>query len=120
VGLYANAGVRDSHRWVSVQAARRGDQQVRILESLAQLNYLTLIPFDRLLREEASRFPYGATLVLITPIMSAVIHSAILDLRAAGHPIALVMIGQPIESAAPDVPTYFVTQNWTEMERLVF
>ncbi len=120
VGLYANAGVRDSHRWVSVKAARRGDQQLRILESLAQLNYLTLIPFDRLLREEVSRFPYGATLVLVTPIMNAAIHSAILDLRAAGHPIALVMIGQPSESATPDVPTYFVTQNWTEMERLVF
>ncbi len=119
VGLHANAGTRDAHRWISVAASRRGDQQVRILESLAQLNYLTLIPFDRLLREEASRFPYGATLVLITPIMNAAIHSAILDLRAAGHPIALVMIGQPIEATAPDAPTYFVTQNWTEMERLV-
>ncbi len=120
VGVYANAGVRDSHRWVSVSASRRGDQQVRILESLAQLSYLTLIPFERLLREEASRCPYGATLVLVSPIMNAAIHSAILDLRAAGHPLALVMLGQPRESLAPDIPTYFVTENWTEMERLVF
>ena len=59
-------------------------------------------------------------LVLVTPIMNEAIHSSILDLRAAGHPIALVMIGQPLESTVPDVPAYFVTQNWAEMERLVF
>jgi uncharacterized protein (DUF58 family) len=92
VGLYANAGVRDSHRWSQCESGAAAISN-RILESLAQLNYLTLIPFDRLLREEVSRFPYGATLVLVSPIMNAAIHSAILDLRAAGHPIALVMIG---------------------------
>ena len=118
VGLYTNGGVRDSHRWASVPASRRGDQQVRILESLAQLTYLTLIPFERLLREEAPRFPFGATIVVISAIMNESISMALLDLQTAGHPIALVTIGQPLETELPQLPTYFVTQNWTEMERL--
>ncbi len=119
-GLYANAGVRDSHRWVSIPASRRSDQHVRILESLAQLSYLTLIPFERLLRQEASHFPYGATIVVISAIMNDPIYTGMLDLRAAGHPVALVMVGQPVEPPAPEVPTYFVSQNWTELERLAF
>ena len=118
VGLYTNGGVRDSHRWATVPASRRGDQQVRILESLARLTYLTLIPFERLLREEAPRFPFGATIVVISAIMNEPIDAALLDLRTAGHPIALVLIGQAPEAELPAVPTYFVTQNWTEMERM--
>jgi uncharacterized protein (DUF58 family) len=118
VGLYTNGGVRDSHRWTSVPASRRGDQQVRILESLARLTYLTLIPFERLLREEAPRFPFGATIVVVSAIMNEPIHTALLDLQTAGHPIALVIIGQPPDAELPAVPTYFVAQNWTEMERL--
>jgi uncharacterized protein (DUF58 family) len=118
VGLYTNGGVRDSHRWATVPASRRGDQQVRILESLARLTYLTLIPFERLLREEAPRFPFGATIVVISAIMNESIDAALLDLRTAGHPIALVLIGQAPEAELPAVPTYFVTQNWTEMERM--
>jgi uncharacterized protein (DUF58 family) len=118
VGFYTNGGVRDSHRWTSVPASRRGDQQVRILESLARLTYLTLIPFERLLREEAPRFPFGATIVVVSAIMTEPIHAALIDLQTAGHPIALVMIGQPRDADLPALPTYFVTQNWTEMERL--
>ncbi len=118
VGLCTNGGVRDSHRWASVPASRRNDQQVRILESLAQLTYMTLISFERLLREEASRFPFGATIVIVSAIMTEPISMALLDLQAAGHPIALVMIGRPGGAEVPAVPTYFVTQNWTEMERL--
>ena len=118
VGLCANGGVRDSHRWVSLPASRRGDQQVRILESLAGLTYLTLMPFERLLLQEARRFPVGATIVVISAIMDELIHAALLDLQTAGHPIALVMIGRLPDAELPAVPTYFVTQNWTEMERL--
>ena len=120
VGLYVNCGVRDSHRWISIPASRRGDQQTRILEALAQLTYLTLIPFERLLRQEAPHLPYGATIVLVTAIMNEPIQTALLDLRAGGHPLTLVMIGQPMEAALPDVPTYFITQNWTELEGLAF
>jgi uncharacterized protein (DUF58 family) len=118
VGLYTNGSVRDSHRWVSVPASRRSDQQARILESLAQLTYMTLIPFERLLREEAPHFPYGATIVVVSAIMNEPIATTLLDLQTAGHPIALVIVGQPPAVEMPMLPTYFVTQNWMEMEQL--
>jgi hypothetical protein len=85
---------------------------------LARLTYPTLIPFERLLRQEAPRFPFGATIVVVSAIMTEPIHAALIDLQTAGHPIALVMIGQPRDADLPALPTYFVTQNWTEMERL--
>ena len=117
-GVFANAGLRDSHRWLRVPASRRSDQLTRILESLAGLTYLTMIPLENLLRLEAPQFPYGATIIVVSPIVNDEIVSALLDLRAAGHPIALIVIGALPPTLPPDVPIYSVTENWTNLERL--
>ena len=118
VGMYANSGLRDSHHWLSIPASRRSDQLARVLEALAQLTYLTLIPFERLLHVEASHFPYGATIVVVSPVINDMTLEMLANLHTAGHPMALVLIREPSDPPLPDVPTYFVTQNWTELERL--
>jgi uncharacterized protein (DUF58 family) len=118
VGLFANSGPRDSHRWLRVSASRRADQPTRILEALAALTYLMMIPMDTLLRLEAPQFPYGATILTVSPIINDEIVSALLDLRAAGHPIALIMIGALPAALPAEVPAYAVTESWTTLERL--
>ena len=119
VGLSVNSAVRNSDRWVHLRASRHATQQTLILEALAQLTYPPVLPFDRLLRIEAPRLPYGATILAVSAIVTGPILSALLDLRLAGHPIALVTVGRrPDRPVPPDLPVYCVTENWTELKTL--
>lgn len=128
VGLFTNGGVKDAARRVRLPAARRSDQPMRILETLAQLTFFTFLPFENLLRAEARHLPYGATLIAITAIVGGPMLSALLDLRAAGHPVALIIVGRPpstprrsAQTAAPlppELPVYYVTENWKEMSQV--
>ncbi len=117
VGLFTNGAVRGAQKRARIPASRRGDQLTRILETLAQLTYFSNISFDALLQAETSQLPLGATVVAVSTVVSGPILSALLDLRAGGHPVALIIIGpQPAEALPPELPAYFVTKNWTEME----
>jgi uncharacterized protein (DUF58 family) len=117
VGLFTNGSLRGSQRRARIPASRRTDQRARILEALAQLFYFSNLQFDELLRLEAPGLPYGATVIAVSAVVNDGLLSSLLDLRAGGHPVALIIIGQPtIVSIPPELPTYFVTRNWTEME----
>jgi uncharacterized protein (DUF58 family) len=116
VGLFTNGAVRGSQKRARIPASRRADQLTRILEALAQLTYFSNISFDALLQTETSGLPLGAAVVAVSTVVTGPILSALLDLRAGGHPVALVVIGPPpAEALPPDLPVYFVTKNWTEM-----
>jgi len=120
VGLSSNSAVRNSDRWVHIPASRHAQQATHILEALALLTYPPLVSFENLLRLEAPRLPYGASLFVITPIVNDAIVAALIDLRSKGHPVALISIGRrPDRAKLPlELPLYCIMQNWTEMESL--
>lgn len=122
VGLFTNNSVREASRRVRLPASRHASQMVRILETLAQMTHFTLMSLDQLLRLEAPNLPYGASLIAVSAIANEAILTSLIDLRAAGHPVALVVVTEPGRApqvALPeDIPVYFVTQNWTEIEAL--
>jgi uncharacterized protein (DUF58 family) len=119
VGLFTNGTVAEAPRRVRVPASRHNAQLTAILETLARLTYFTFLSFDSLLRIELPRLPYGANVIAVTAILSEPILSALLDVRAAGHPVALVLVGNPVTpDLPPDLPTYFVGKDWSEIDRL--
>ena len=122
VGLFTNNSVRDASRRVRLPASRHASQMVRILETLAQMTHFTLMPLDQLLRLEAPNLPFGASLIAVSAVANDALLTALLDLRAAGHPVALIVIAEPGRVPAVvlprDIPVYFVTENWTELEAL--
>jgi uncharacterized protein (DUF58 family) len=122
VGLFTNNSVRDASRRVRLPASRHSSQLVRILETLAQMTHFTLMPLDQLLRLEAPNLPFGASLVAVSAIANEAILTTLIDLRAAGHPVALIVVAEanraPGVALPIDIPVYFVTDNWTELEAL--
>ncbi len=85
---------------VRLPPSSRAEQLPRILESLARLVPFFGSPIEQLMRDEQSRLPAGATLVLIsaaaavTPSLLATLHQA----QARGHPVALLVVGNaPVE-----------------------
>lgn len=122
VGLSSNSAVRESDHWVHIPASRHAAQQLHILEALAQLTHPPLMSFEHLLRLEATRLPYGASIFAVTPIVTASIVEALLDYRRKGHPVQLIVIGRKPDRALipPELPWFVIMQNYTEMTALRF
>jgi uncharacterized protein (DUF58 family) len=119
VGLASNSTIRESNQWAYLPASRHAQQNTHILEALAQLTNPPIVPFEKMLRLAAPRFPFGASLFVVTPLVTAAIVDALWEMRRAAHPLQLIVIGQqPKAAIPPEIPWCFVKQNWTEMESL--
>jgi uncharacterized protein (DUF58 family) len=120
VGLVSNGSLREAEGLARLPASRHADHELRLLEMLAQLTYFTVTQFDQLLRAEAARLPFGATLVVITALVTDSILAELFSLRRAGYPVALIVVGTPPPSAETDslIPTHYLASNWTELETL--
>lgn len=120
-GLFTNGTPRQTNRRVRLPPSRHTTQAVQILETLAQLTPFTFLGFDGVVRLEAPELPFGTTLVAVTAVLTESILSALLDARANGHPVALIVIGPPPDEnslSGFDMPVYSVAQNWTDLETL--
>ncbi len=113
VGFMTNGGVSGSERRVRLPATRHSSQATRILETLAQLTYFTQLPFETLIASETPHLPYGATVLVVTALLTEPIASALLTLRSATHPVAVIAIGALAEiQLPPDIPLYSMNEAW--------
>ncbi|MCX6026030.1 MAG: DUF58 domain-containing protein [Chloroflexi bacterium] len=114
VGVQTNAVMRDSHAQVRLPSSRHPAQLARILEAMALLTPYIATPFDQMLALERRRLPYGATVVILTTLFNPRIAVEMVNLKSAGHPVALVSLVEDravIETAA-GTPAYFVDPAW--------
>jgi uncharacterized protein (DUF58 family) len=75
-----------------IPVGRRSDQLARILEALAVIGPLTLVPLERVLEREAASFPYGATLVCVTSRMDEPLAASLRRVSDAGHTVAVLSL----------------------------
>ncbi len=92
VGLVANGSYPTSDRPMRVPVGRHSDQLMRILESLAVIGPLTLVPLHTVLDREAQAFPFGATLVCISARMDDELAASLRRIAAAGHSVTLLSL----------------------------
>lgn len=102
VGLYSNASRRNEGELTKLAPSRRPAQWFEILDTLAWLNYLTMTPLEKYLRAEMSALPFGATLIAISVVVTDELVAALLDAQRAGHPTALLAIGESAPLNVPD------------------
>jgi uncharacterized protein (DUF58 family) len=100
-GLYANGSPKGEQDLVRLPPSRRPSRWFEILDTLARLNYVSMGVMDRYLRAEMSGLPFGATIILISAVITDSLVAALLDLKRAGHPVAMIAIG---EEMPPNVP----------------
>lgn len=92
VGIMANAAVPKSDQTVRVMPGRSPNQMRDILEALAAVTGFALMPVSRLLAHESPRIPWGATVVVVTAVVSEALLVTLLDLRRVGRRVALVSL----------------------------
>jgi uncharacterized protein (DUF58 family) len=101
VGMYANGVLAGSDQSLRIRPGLNPDQLPMILEGLAKLTPLAATNFQRILRDEARRFPGGSTIVVISALMTESLTAALAEVLESGHRVTLLKVGE-VES--PDLP----------------
>ncbi|ACZ39552.1 DUF58 domain-containing protein [Sphaerobacter thermophilus] len=111
VGMYANGVLAGSDQALRIPAGRGPDQLTAILEGLAKLTPLAATNFPRLLRQEARRFPWGSTVVVVAALMTTALANELAALLAAGHRVVLVGIGEVEPPPLPGLVVHTLPEN---------
>ncbi|MGA7673208.1 MAG: DUF58 domain-containing protein [Nitrolancea sp.] len=94
VGLYANGVVSGSDQNLRIRPSLGPNQLSTVLEGLAKLTPLAATNFQRLLHEEASRFPWGSTIVVVSSLMTEALVNTLEELLGDRHRVILLRIGE--------------------------
>jgi uncharacterized protein (DUF58 family) len=101
VGLTANGAMPNADQPIRVPPGRGPDQLSFVLEALAGVTSFTTSPFERFLLKESSRMAWGATLVIVTAVVTDEILASLTRLRDAGRRVVLVAL----TSEPPGLPS---------------
>jgi uncharacterized protein (DUF58 family) len=108
-GLVANAPVYESDQTIRVRPSRSPDQLTIILETLAKLNNFALSTIEEAIEAEVPRLPWGATLIVVTAIITQDLVATLARLRAAGRQTVLVTFGDmPAGDALQGILAYSI------------
>lgn len=122
VGLLANGCWPNSDQPLKVLPSRSPDQLTRILEALAAVSALPTISIEDLLNRESARLPWGATLAVITAVVTEELLAVMSRLQAAGRRLVLLRLDEPpAEVQMPPIMVHRVIDSGTtfglEMEQ---
>ncbi|MCW5849612.1 MAG: DUF58 domain-containing protein [Anaerolineae bacterium] len=92
VGLVANGSVPRSDQPIRVMPSRDPGALTRVLEALAAVTTFATEYVEYLLARESPRLPWGATLVVITSVVTPGLVAEMLRLRAASRRMVLVSL----------------------------
>lgn len=109
VGLVANGCMPLSDQPIRVPSGRSPDQLAAILEALAAVTSFATLSIQELLRRETPRLPWGATLVVVTAIVTDQLAATVLRLRDAGRRMALVSLADEPPPQLEGVPTFHIS-----------
>jgi uncharacterized protein (DUF58 family) len=113
VGLVSNGAVPRSDRPIRVMPGRSPDQLMRILELLAAITGYVTMPMGRFLLRESPTMPWGATLVIVTPVITDELLASVIQLRSAGRQMVLVSLAKDLPPKVQGVLMHHLPQdNW--------
>jgi uncharacterized protein (DUF58 family) len=109
VGLFANGCWPQSDQPLKVLPSRNPNQLTRILEALAAVSAVPTISIEALLSKESTYLPWGATLLVVTAVVTEELLAVMTRLQAAGRRMVLVCLEDtPLPIAAPKIMVHRV------------
>ncbi len=116
VGLTANGAMPNADQPIRVPPGRGPDQLSFVLEALAGVTSFTTSPFERFLLQESSRLAWGATLVVLTAVVTDAILASLNRLRDAGRRVVLVALTAKPPEPPPGLFTYYAPNEGLAFE----
>ncbi len=90
VGLSSNGCAPNMPGAIRIPPRRAPNQLARIMEGLAVLTSFTAMHFNLFLLSEQRHVPFGATTIVVTPIVTPEIEASLLRLHALGKRLILI------------------------------
>ncbi len=114
VGLIANGAWPESDQRLKILPSRDPEQLRHVLEALAAVTVFTTTNIETLLRKESTRLAWGATLAVITAVVSEELIAEMLRLRRVGRRLALLSLD---ENWVPPDELYGIVVRQVEKEK---
>ncbi len=111
VGLVANGSMPHADQPIRVPPGRSPGQLTAILEALAAVTSFATMSIQDLLRRESPHLPWGATLVVVTAIVTDELAATIIGLRNAGRRMALISLAEDPPPELDGVVTYHLPSS---------
>ena len=121
VGLYVNGHPRDHQAPISLPPNSDPSQYPRILEALARMQPFAKVPIERFVSEQATRLPFGTTVVVITARLTDSLLEAGRRSRRSGHSPVVIVVGErPSVSSVDGVTIRYVpgAEIWRDLTEL--
>ncbi len=93
-GVVANGTWPDSDQRLKILPGRDPDQLRHVLEALAAVSTFITSPIETLLRRESPSLSWGATLIVVTPIVTEPLLAEMMRLQQVGRRLALVSLDE--------------------------
>ncbi|HVC35698.1 MAG TPA: DUF58 domain-containing protein [Chloroflexota bacterium] len=102
VGLATNGMHRFGRFDVGVAPSSDPAHLPRVLDALARLQPIAVRPFEQTLAQDTHRLGYGATVVVVSAVLSAPVVAQLLALHRRGYPVTLVYTGRQSTAVSLD------------------
>ncbi|MFH1560930.1 MAG: DUF58 domain-containing protein [Chloroflexota bacterium] len=93
IGLYVNEPYRGTDHMIKLPPSNHPEQEMRVLEALAQVQGWPFMPVEELLNTEGRGLPWSATLAVITAAPLAPVLACLHRFRRVGRRVALIAVG---------------------------
>ena len=117
VGLFSNGSPVFARKAVTLPPSRDPKQLATILEILASITSMTFTSMTHLIGSEANKFPIGATLVLVSSVLTEDLIEAMEYLSRLGYQTMVIFVGDEEPPPLPeDLPFYDLASYFARME----
>ena len=108
-GLASNAVSTFSSKWLSVPLGASPSQFTQVLEALARARPYVVTSLADVVRGERDTLPAGATVVVVTPVVTPALVQEVEEIRGRGHQVLALYAGDGMpEMDLPGVPWFQV------------
>lgn len=116
LGLVVNGTTPHSDQSLRIPPGRSPYQLMRVLECLAGVTTFATRSIEDALLAESPRLSRGATLVVVTAVLSEALLTTLIRLRQAGRRLALVAMTDEVPAPIPGITAYHVPPVETEAQ----
>ena len=119
VGLIANGCIAKSDQPFRIPPGRSPRQLATLLSALAGVNPVVTAPFERFLMREVPRIPYGASLVIVTAVISDTLAETFVKIKKHERKITLLSLAVDPPGSVPGIHVMHAPFDETLVEDLV-
>ncbi|MFN2195186.1 MAG: DUF58 domain-containing protein [Anaerolineales bacterium] len=119
VGLIANGCIAKSDQPFRIPPGRSPRQLATLLSALAGVNPVVTAPFERFLMREVPRIPYGASLVIVTAVISDTLAETLVKIKKHERKITLLSLAVDPPDSVPGIHVMHAPFDETLVEDLV-